>query len=128
MERKLVNASGLKVGGYVVFDGKACKIVSIEIAKTGKHGHAKARIAATGLTDGSKIIKIFPGHDRVEVPIIEKESAQVLSISGTKANVMDMKTYETFDLEIPEDMKDSVNEGDQISYWIIMGQKVMRSK
>ncbi len=128
MEKKLTHASGLKVGGYVIFDGKACRVTSIEISKTGKHGHAKARIAAVGLTDNSKIIKVFPGHDKVEVPIIEKETAQVLSIAGNKANVMDMKTYETFDLEIPDDMRDSLNEGDQINYWIIMGQKVMRSK
>ena len=128
MDRKLVHATSLKVGGFVVFDDKACKVTSIEVSKTGKHGHAKARIAAVCVTDGSKIIKMFPGHDRVDVPIIEKETAQVLSIAGTKANVMDMKSYETFDLDIPDDIKDQLNEGDQINYWIILGQKVMRSK
>lgn len=127
MEVKVTNASSLKVGGFVIFDGKACKIISIEISKTGKHGHAKARITAVGLTDNAKIVKILPGHDKMEVPIIEKEMAQVLSISGNKANVMDMKTYETFDLEIPDEMKDEVREGEQVSYWLIMGQKVMRS-
>ncbi|MBS3172469.1 translation initiation factor IF-5A [Candidatus Woesearchaeota archaeon] len=127
METKVTNAASLKVGGFVIFDGKACKITSIDISKTGKHGHAKARVTAVGLTDGSKIIKILPGHDKIDVPIIEKEMAQVLSITGSKANVMDMKTYETFDLEIPEDMKNDVKEGEQISYWIIIGQRVMRS-
>ena len=128
MDRKLVHATSLKVGGFVVFDDKACKVTSIEISKTGKHGHAKARIAAVCVTDGSKIIKMFPGHDKVDVPIIEKETAQVLSIAGNTANVMDMKSYETFDLDIPDDIKDQLNEGDQINYWIILGQKVMRSK
>ncbi|MBT6995268.1 translation initiation factor IF-5A [Candidatus Woesearchaeota archaeon] len=128
MDKKLVHASGLKVGGFVIFDDKACKVTSIEISKTGKHGHAKARIAAVSITNGSKIIKVFPGHDKVEVPIIEKETAQVLSIAGDKANVMDMKSYETFDLDIPEDLKDQVKEGDQVNYWIILGKKVLRSK
>ncbi|MCD4759576.1 translation initiation factor IF-5A [archaeon] len=128
MDKKLVHASGLKVGGFVIFDGKACKVTSIEISKTGKHGHAKAKIAAVSLTGGSKIVKMFPGHDKVEVPIIEKESAQVLSIAGNKANVMDMKTYETFDLEIVDELRDTLKEGDQINYWIILGQNVMRSK
>ena len=128
MDKKLVHANGLKVGGFVIFDEKACRVTSIEISKTGKHGHAKARIAAVSLTDNSKIIKVYPGHDKVEVPIIEKETAQILSITGDKANVMDMKSYETFDLDIPEEMKGQVNEGDQINYWVIMGQKVMRSK
>ena len=128
MDTKLIHANGLKVGGFVIFDDKACKVTSIEISKTGKHGHAKARIAAVSITDGSKIIKVFPGHDKVAVPIIEKETAQVLSIAGDKANVMDMKSYETFDLNIPEDLKDQVNEGDQVNYWIILGKKVLRSK
>ena len=127
MDKKLVHASGLKVGGFVIFDDKACKVTSIEISKTGKHGHAKARIAAVCVTDGSKIIKMFPGHDKVEVTIIEKETAQVLSITGDKANVMDMKTYETFDLDIPDDLKGEIKEGDQVNYWIILGQKVMRT-
>jgi translation initiation factor 5A len=126
MDKKLVHATSLKVGGFVIFDGKACRVSSIEVSKTGKHGHAKARIAAVCITDGSKIIKMFPGHDKVEVPIIEKETAQVLSIAGDKANVMDMKSYETFDLDIPEELKGEVNEGDQVNYWIILGQKVMR--
>ena len=128
MDTKLIHANGLKVRGFVIFDDKACKVTSIEISKTGKHGHAKARIAAASITDGSKIIKVFPGHDKVAVPIIEKETAQVLSIAGDKANVMDMKSYETFDLNIPEDLKDQVNEGDQVNYWIILGKKVLRSK
>nr|MBA4405450.1 translation initiation factor IF-5A [Nanoarchaeum sp.] len=127
METKVTNASSLKVGGFVIFDGKACKITSVEISKTGKHGHAKARVTAVCLTDDAKIVKILPGHDKMEVPIIEKEMAQVLSITGSKANVMDMKTYETFDLAIPDDMKDDVKEGEQVSYWMILGQRVMRS-
>tara|TARA_Y100000310_G_C20621288_1_gene783434 strand:- start:702 stop:1091 length:390 start_codon:yes stop_codon:yes gene_type:complete len=125
MEKKLTHATNLKVGGYVIFDGKACRITDILTSRPGKHGHAKVRISAVGLVDGSKIIKLHPGHDKLEVPIIEKETAQILSIQGDMANVMDSKTYETFDLKIPEDLKASMKEGDQVSYWIIMGQKVM---
>jgi translation initiation factor 5A len=128
MEKKVVTASSLKVGGYVILDGKACKVTDIQVSKTGKHGHAKCRIAAVSLTDNSKIIKVYPGHDKVEVPIIEKETAQVLSISGDKATVMDMKTYETFDLKIPEEMKGEIKDGEQVSYWIILGERVLRQK
>jgi len=125
MDKQIKHASGLKIGGFVIFDNKACRITSIQISKTGKHGHAKARIVAVGIIDSSKIIKVYPGHEKVEVPIIEKEAAQILSIHGETVNVMDAKTYETFDLKITEDLKDKVKEGDTISYWKIMGQKVM---
>lgn len=126
LSKKIESVSSLKVGGYVIFDEKACRIVDIQTSKTGKHGHAKSRIAAVSLTNGSKIIKVCPGHDKVEVPIIEKESAQVLSVHGGTATIMDNKTYETFDIKISEEMKDEVKEGEPVVYWIIMGEKVLR--
>lgn len=126
MDKKLTAASALKVGNYVIFDNVASTVTDIQISKTGKHGHAKCRITAVGITDGSKRIKVIPGTDKVEVPIVEKESAQVLSIQGDTANVMDSKTYETFDLKIPNNLKEKIKEGSTVLYWIIMGEKVIR--
>ena len=126
MATKNVHATGLKVGGYVIFDGVACKISNIQISRPGKHGHAKCRIEAIGLVDSRKIIKVVPGHDNVEVPIIEKKTAQVLSVHGDSANVMDMESYETFDIKLPTELKDQVVEGAHILYWIIMNDKVVK--
>ena len=78
------------------------------------------------LLDGKKRQLVMPGHDRVEAPIIEKKSAQILSVTGNMANVMDMETYETFDMEIPEELKAEVKEGKEVLYWTIMGAKVMK--
>ena len=125
MSKKLVSASSLKVGGFVILDDIPCKVSSMQISRTGKHGHAKCRIEAIGLMKNQKIIKIYPGHDKIEVPIVEKETAQVLSVHGDTANVMDMKTYETFDLKIPEDLKGKIQEGNNITYRIIFDEKVM---
>lgn len=125
-EKKIVGAGQLKPGSYVIFDGVACIIKSIQTSKTGKHGHAKARIEAVSIVGERKIIKVMPAHDNVEVPIIEKENAQVLSIHGDAATVMDMKTYETFDLKIPEELKEDLKEGVQVLYWIILGDKVIK--
>ncbi len=126
MSTKIVSAGSIKEGGYILIDNAACKVVSAETSKSGKHGHAKVRIVAIGLIDDKKREMVIPGHDNVEVPIIEKKTAQVLSISGDRANVMDSETYETFDLAIPPELKESVVEGCQVLYWIIMGQKVMK--
>ncbi|MCH8329470.1 MAG: translation initiation factor IF-5A, partial [Nanoarchaeota archaeon] len=81
---------------------------------------------AVGIVDEKKRIVVMPGHDNVEVPIIEKKSAQVLSIQGDTANVMDSETYETFDLKIPEELKDEVVEGVNVMYWVILDDKVMK--
>ena len=123
---KIVNAGSIKEGSYIVIDGVACKVVNVDIAKSGKHGHAKARMVAIGLIDEKKREIVLPAHDNVEVPMIEKKASQVLSISGGKANVMDIETYETFDLEIPQELKGQVIEGCQVLYWIILDRKVMK--
>lgn len=120
------DAGSLKAGRYVLFDGIACVVKSVQVSKTGKHGHAKARIEAVGLIDGRKIIKVMPGHDSVDVPIIEKKTAQVLSIQDDKATVMDMENYETFEMKIPEDLKESVKEGSQVMYWTVLDDKIMK--
>ncbi len=105
-ERKLAEATQLKKGSYVILDGVACKVVDTKYSKPGKHGHAKINLTAVGLIDGKKRNTVMPGHKKVEVPIINKKTAQVLSISGNTANVMDSETYETYDIKIPDELKD----------------------
>jgi len=123
---KLQSVGSLQKGSYIVIDGAACKVVSTATSRPGKHGHAKVNLMAVGLIDGKKRNLVLPGHDNVEVPIIEKKTAQVLSVSGGTANVMDSETYETFDLEIPEELKGSVVEGCSVLYWLILTEKVMK--
>lgn len=126
METRQTDASSLKDGSYVILDDTPCIVKSIQTSKTGKHGHAKCRIEAIGMVDQRKIIKVMPGHEKVDVPIIEKRSAQVLSVSGDKANVMDSESYETFDIDIPEELKGQVTEGSNVMYWIIMDKRVIK--
>jgi translation initiation factor 5A len=116
----------LSKGSYIVVDGVACKVVSLSVSRPGKHGHAKVNLDAVGILDGKKRNYVAPGHDNVDVPIIEKKNAQVLSIVGNKANIMDSATYETFDLEIPEELKEECKEGSQVLYWEILDTKVMK--
>jgi translation initiation factor 5A len=126
MSTKTVGMGELKEGSYVVIEDTACKVVDIQTSKSGKHGHAKMRCTAVGILDGKKRVLMAPSHDNVEVPIIEKKQAQVLSIAGDKATVMDTESYETFELPIPEEIKDSVKEGVQVMYWIVLNDKVMK--
>lgn len=126
MESKQAEIASLKIGNYVVFDGKVCVIKDMQTSKTGKHGHAKCRVEAVSVLDDQKIIKVMPGREKVDVPLIEKMTAQVLSISSDTANVMDMETYETFELKIPDELKGQLKEGSQVLYWIVMNQKVMK--
>ena len=126
MTTKFASASSMKEGSNIVIDGAACRVVSLQISRPGKHGHAKIRLEAVGLIDEKKRVIVMPGHDNVEVPIIEKKSAQVLSIANNVANVMDSETYETFDLAVPEGLRGQITGGSNILYWQILGDKVMK--
>ncbi|MBS3117580.1 translation initiation factor IF-5A [Candidatus Woesearchaeota archaeon] len=126
MATKQAYASSLKSGRFVVFDNHVYRVVRTDTSKTGKHGHAKTRIEAVSVLDGKKIIKIMPGHDTVDTPIIEKKTAQVLAVQGNMANLMDVETYESFELPIPEELQDKVSEGSQVIYWIMLDEKVIK--
>jgi len=126
MATKMQSVGGLQKGSYVILEGAACKVSDMSVSRPGKHGHAKVRLTAVGLVDGKKRIVVMPGHDNVDVPIVEKKSAQVLSIQGSTANVMDSESYETFDLSIPEEFKGEVVEGVNVMYWVILNDKVMK--
>ena len=101
-------------------------MVDTQTSRPGKHGHAKVRLTGVGLIDEKKRVIVVPGHDHIDVPIIDKRNAQVLSIAGDKANVMDSENYETFDLKIPAELKGQVVEGCTVLYWIILDDKVMK--
>ena len=115
----------LKVGSYVVIDGEPCRVVEISKAKTGKHGSAKANIVAMGLFTNQKRTLMAPVDQQVEVPIIEKHVGQILADKGDTITIMDMETYETFDIEKPaeSDLADKVRPGAEVEYWEVMGRK-----
>ncbi len=126
MDVKIVAANNVRKGNTILIDKVPCRVVDVNVSKPGKHGAAKVRITAVGLFDDKKREIVLPAHDKVEIPIIEKRQAQVLAVSGDYANVMDMETYETFDIKIPEDLKDQVEIDKTIVYWVVMGNKVIR--
>jgi translation initiation factor 5A len=120
----------LREGSFVVIDGEPCRIVEVSKAKTGKHGSAKAHVVAIGLFSGSKKTLIAPVDQKVEVPIIDKRSAQVLAISGNTVQLMDLESFETFEAELPSgELSGKLAPGVEVEYWVIMGKrKIVRIK
>ncbi|RLE50273.1 MAG: translation initiation factor IF-5A [Candidatus Methanomethylicota archaeon] len=131
MSRKPVEAGSLKEGSFIIIDEVPCKIVSIEKSKTGKHGSAKARIVAIGLFDGVKRSIVVPADSKVDVPVVDKRSGQVISVTPTSVQVMDLETYETFELSMPteEEVKSKLAPGVEVEYWVILNERrIMRVK
>lgn len=128
MAFKLINASAAKPGTAIMVEGVPCIVKTNDISKTGKHGHAKCRIEAIGILDGKKKVFATGGHDRLEVPMINKNKAQLLSITGDKASVMDLESYETLEISMPEELKSELKDGDQVEYWEVEGAKMIKRK
>lgn len=126
-DKTSVGIGQLKEGGFVILDGVPCKVTRVQISTSGKHGHAKVRLDATGLMDGTNRSIIKPSHDSVEVPILEKKKAQVLSITNDgKAQIMDMDNFETLELDIPDDRKDEVVPPNEVEYFEILDIKTLK--
>ncbi len=121
--KEVAEVRELKVNRYVIIDDEPCKIVSITTSKPGKHGEAKARIEAIGIFDGQKRSIVNPVRHKVNIPLIDKRSAQVISIMGDKVQLMDMETYETFNMDIPDEFKGKLENGKEIQYLQAMGKR-----
>lgn len=113
----------LKPNRYILIDDEPCKIISITTSKPGKHGEAKGRLEAIGIFDGQKKSIVHPVSHKVKVPLIDKRTAQVLSITGSEVQLMDLTTYETFQVPIEEKDKGKFKPGKEIQYLIAMGRK-----
>jgi len=117
----------LKVNRYIVIDDEPCRIISIQTSKPGKHGEAKARLEAVGLFDGQKRSIVHPVTHKVRVPIIDKRKAQVLSTHANVAQLMDLATYETFELPVTEEYQGKLASGQEIMYIEALGRRKLTS-
>src|SRR5271157_2786294 len=112
----------IKDGRYLLIDGIPCRVVQIETSAPGKHGSAKMRVTAIGIFDGHKKVMIKPVSADVEVPILKKKKAQVVSVTGTNAQLMDSETYEVYELPIPEEFAGKVVAGIEVETLEAMGK------
>jgi translation initiation factor 5A len=132
-DKTKVQVSKLKPGRYILIDGEPCRIGNITVSSPGKHGSAKARIEAVGIFDGKVRSMVKPTSTEVEVPIIDKRTAQVIALTPDTVQLMDMETYELYDVPrdsgVDSSIKDQLREGINVEYWETLGRiKIMKLK
>lgn len=128
---KPVDLGSVKEGSYIIIDGEPCRVVEYDKSKPGKHGAAKARVIGIGVFDSVKRSLVLPVSSNVDVPMIEKRVGQVISTSGSNVQLMDMTTFNVFDLPLPSDLESRkpLSSGVEVEYWAILGKtKIMRIK
>ncbi|MBU4201722.1 MAG: translation initiation factor IF-5A [Candidatus Altiarchaeota archaeon] len=123
MGKKIGDMKELKEGKYVMVDDEPCRVTKITKSKPGKHGGAKARVDAVGIFDGQKRSLMGPISQKIEIPIIDKKTAQVLNIIGSSVQLMDMESYETFELDMPDEFKNKLEQGKELQYMDVLGRK-----
>ena len=125
-----MDLGSLKVGSYIIIDNEPCRIVSYDHSKPGKHGSAKARVAAMGVFDGSKHSLVSPVSANVEVPLINKKNGQIISISGDSLQIMDLETFEVFETSaVEEEIRTKIRQGGEVEYWQVLDRvKIYESR
>jgi len=122
MARQQSQVRDIDEGSYVMIDDAACKITAYSTAKPGKHGSAKARVEGRGVFDDKKRNFTQPVDAKIWVPIIERKQGQVVSVeSENVAQVMDLDTYQTLTISVPDDI--SLAAEDEIEYLEMDGQR-----
>jgi translation initiation factor 5A len=121
MPREQNEVRDLQEGNYVMIDEVPCQINAYSTSKPGKHGSAKARVEGQGVFDGQKRNFTQPVDAKVWVPIVNRKQGQVVSVSGADMQVMDLETYDTITMRIPEDLDPSPD--DEIEYLEYEGQR-----
>ena len=133
---KPIELGSLKIGSYILLPvsdqptGEPCRITEYDTSKPGKHGAAKARIVGMGVFDDQKRPHVGPVSMQVHVPLIDKRPGQIISMSASNIQVMDMETFETIDVDmVDEEIKGKLEQGQEIEYWKVMDRiKIMRIK
>jgi translation initiation factor 5A len=128
---RIAKVGELKIGSYAIVNGEPSRIVTIQKSKPGKHGSAKFRCTAISLFSGRKQSFVSSTDSNIQVPIVDKRSAQIVSIGPQTVQLMDLETYEIFDLNTPEEEEiiSKLDTGKEVEYWNIMDKyKIQRVK
>merc|ERR1712210_107243 len=100
-----LQCSALHINAYVVMKKRPCKVVEMSMAKTGKHGSAKAHLVAMDLFTGKKYEENVPSTAMVSVPVVTHKEYDLLDINEGYLVLMDTESGgETReDVKIPQD-------------------------
>ena len=121
---KQVEAGKIREGSYVNIDGEPCEVRGVSKSSPGKHGSAKAKIKAKGVFDGKNRHITKPVDSMMMSPDVDRKVGQVVSKDGDIAQVMDMDTYETEEMELPDDL--NASEGDEIEFQVFDDRKLVK--
>merc|ERR1711907_558244 len=95
-------AGQIRKGGYIMIKGKACKVKDVSTSKTGKHGHAKCKFAASCIFTGATAEELCPSTHTIDVPVVKKTDWMIQGLQDeTYVLLMDDAGEMREDLQLP---------------------------
>merc|ERR1712031_53876 len=99
----MVEAGQIRKGGYIMVKGKACKVKDVSVSKTGKHGHAKCKFAATCIFTGTSAEELCPSTHTIDVPFVTKKDFQIQGVDDEGYVIlMDDEGEMREDMQVPD--------------------------
>jgi len=104
----------------MMIKGKACKVLSISVSKTGKHGHAKCNFLAVDIFTGKKCEDMVPSSHGTTVPVVVRSDWEIIDIGDEdELTLMDEAGNQKTDVNLPgypekmaQDIRDAWAEGE----------------
>ncbi len=129
MGRRMAKVSELEPGSYVIVNEEPCVVTKKSEASPGNEEEMKKeKVYVEGLFDSQKRTFVKSIDSKVEVPVVESGIAQVMAIIGNSAQLMDMESYETFEVTIPLELRGELEDGDEVEYTQALGRKKIERK
>ena len=109
-------ASELERGNYFIYNQEPVRVIRKEVIVVGTHSHSKLKFYIQGLREKGERTVTFQHSDRVEKIELIRKQGQIISKTNNKVLLMDAVSYETLDANLPTELLDGVNEGDNVTF------------
>lgn len=109
-------ASELKKGSCFDYSGEVLRVIRKELVAYGTHSHSKLKIYCQPVFGKGEKSVTFMHHDKVDILDIQKKTGQVIAKLPDKLQIMDLRSYETFDGSAEPELIENVNEGDEVIF------------
>ena len=122
-----ITAGAVKIGQFLVINGRPCKVTDVSHVKTGKHGAAKSSFIGVDIFRDEKWEMVCPSAATVSRPIIEMKKCHVSGISDGYVSLTDDGGNMRDDLQLPDDpdiaqqLKDRVERGVESMVTVLCG-------
>lgn len=129
-----VQASAIRIGGYILIRDRPCKVINMSTSKTGKHGHAKINFTAIDIFTEKKMEEICQSTHTINVPEVTRKEYQLIDIDEDDyVTLFDEESNETTedqklrDKKVDFDIKKKFEEGKELIVTVIsaMGESAI---